>query len=285
MSKRKWNDEQLISAVANNKSIAGVIRDLGLIPAGGNYSTVNNKIKELNLDTSHFTGQGWNVGLKFKPREAKPLSEILVENSNYQSYSLAKRLLKEGFKEHKCERCMRSEWEEVPIPLELHHLNGVHNDNRLNNLQLLCPNCHALTDNYRGKNMGMSAQKETSEVEPCKFEETLTGNADGNLEPSQKNCIILKEGVETRHKEPKSKESKYCAYCGIELLGKYKRNKYCSQECAHKANSSKRPDVFTLLDDFKKLKSFLQVGKKYGVSDNAVRKWCKLYGILDKVKE
>jgi hypothetical protein len=161
MSKEKWTDEQFIELVVNNKSIAGVIRDLGLIPSGRNYTTVKNKIKELNLDTSHFTGQGWNIGLKFKPKEAKPLSELLVKNSNYQSYKLAKRLLKEGIKEYKCERCKRTEWEGVLIPLELHHINGIKTDNRIDNLQLLCPNCHALTDNYRGKNIGMSASKET----------------------------------------------------------------------------------------------------------------------------
>lgn len=83
MSRRKWTDDQLKLVVSNNKSIAGVIRDLGLKPAGGNYNTVNQKIKELNLDISHFTGKGWNVGLKFKPNKAKPLSEILVKDSNY----------------------------------------------------------------------------------------------------------------------------------------------------------------------------------------------------------
>lgn len=165
MSKRKWIDEQFIEAVAHNNSIAGVIKALGLIPAGGNYATVNNKIKELNLDISHFTGKGWNIGLKFKPKEAKPLSEILVENSNYQSFKLAQRLIKERVKERKCERCKRAEWEGVPIPLELHHINGTRTDNRIGNLQLLCPNCHALTDNYRGKNIGMSAPKETQDVE------------------------------------------------------------------------------------------------------------------------
>ena len=165
MSKRKWTDEQFIEIVAANYSIAGVIKALGLVPAGGNYTTVNNKIKELNLDTPHFTGRGWNVGLKFKPKKAKPLSEILVEDSNYQSFELAQRLLKEGIKEHKCERCKRTEWEEVLIPLELHHINGTRTDNRLSNLQLLCPNCHALTDNYRGKNIGMSALEETQDVE------------------------------------------------------------------------------------------------------------------------
>lgn len=161
MSKRNWTDVQIIEAVANNHSIAGVIRSLGLIPSGGNYATVKNKIKKLNLNISHFTGKGWNIGLKFKPNKAKPLSEILVENSNYESSKLKRRLLKEGIKDYKCERCKRTKWEGVSIPLELHHINGVRTDNRLSNLMFLCPNCHALTNNYRGKNIGMSASKKT----------------------------------------------------------------------------------------------------------------------------
>ena len=169
--------------------------------------------------------------------------------------------------------------------MELHHINGNHNDNRLENLQLLCPNCHAYTDNYRGKNIKWSAQKKISVVEQPKFKETLIN--DGNLEPEKK-YIIIESGAETKQAEPKSrktKEPRYCAFCGKELVGKQRNNKYCSQECAHKANGSKRPDVFTLLNDFKELKSYVQVGKKYGVTDNAVRKWCSLYSILDMVKK
>ena len=61
--------------------------------------------------------------------------------------------------------CGSTHWCNYLIPLELHHINGIKTDNRLENLQMLCPNCHALTDNYRGKNIGMSAQEETLEVE------------------------------------------------------------------------------------------------------------------------
>lgn len=286
MIKYSYTDEQFITTVETSLSIAEVCRKLNIKAVGGNYATVKNKIAKLNLDTSHFTGKAWNRGKRYHlVKSAIPLKEILIENSIYQSYRLAQRLEREGVKLHICECCNRTEWMGQPIKLELHHINGNHNDNRLENLQFLCPNCHSFTDNYRGKNQGRSAQKETSEVEPYKFEEPLIGNANGNLEPSQKNYVILEEGVETRRKEPKSKEPKYCAYCGKELVGKARRNKYCSQECSHKANGSKRSDVFTLLKDFEELKSFVQVGKKYGISDNAIRKWCKLYGILDKVKE
>lgn len=95
---------------------------------------------------------------------------------------MAKRLLKEGYKEHKCERCNNIEWINNPILLELHHINGINTDNRIENLQMLCPNCHAQTDNYRGKNIGMSAQEETLEVECLNIGETLTCNDDGNTE-------------------------------------------------------------------------------------------------------
>ena len=168
MSKYKVTDDQFIQIVKESYSLAEVIRKSGLQVAGGNYETTKNRIKKLNLDTSHFTGQSWNKGKKLGSNyygNLKPLKEVLVENSNYQSYKLLKRLFSEGLKEHKCECCGLTKWQSSEIPLELHHINGIHSDNRLENLQVLCPNCHALTDNYRGKNKGKSAQKEISNVE------------------------------------------------------------------------------------------------------------------------
>jgi Zn finger protein HypA/HybF involved in hydrogenase expression len=212
-----------------------------------------------------------------------PIEKILVENSSYvSSNSLRKRLLKEKIKEPKCECCGATEWLGKPIALELHHVNGIKDDLRIENLQILCPNCHAFTDNYRGKNQGKSAQKETSDVEPLKLKETLTDNADGNLEPSlTKKC---KKGAETRREESKSLVKHYCAYCGKELPKEKYKQKYCSQECAHTV-TSKRPNVTDLLEAFKTYKSYVQVGKHFNVSDNAVRKWVQLYKIKDMIKE
>ena len=150
-------------AIRNSHSIASVCRYLGLKPAGGNYRIIHQAIEAYKLDTSHFTGQGWNVGLKFKPKKVIKIGEVLVKDSTYQSYKLKNRLLREGLKERKCECCGLAEWQGMPIPLELHHINGDNKDHRMENLQMLCPNCHALTETYRGRNK--SARRETDDVE------------------------------------------------------------------------------------------------------------------------
>lgn len=164
MSNRKnsYTDEQLIEAVKNSLSKAEVLKKLGIVVAGGNYKTLTKNIKRLNLDTNHFTGQGWNVGNRYRTVVPKrPLKEVLVENSTWiNTNNLRKRLLDENVKERKCELCGATEWMGQPIPLELHHINGIHDDLRIENLQILCPNCHAATDNFRGRKL-----KKTQEIE------------------------------------------------------------------------------------------------------------------------
>lgn len=150
--KNKRTKEEYESAAKQSRSIAQLCKLLGIKPVGGNYKCVKHAIEEYQIDISHFDGKGWNKGLKFNPNPAKPLNELLVENSYYQTFKLKQRLLNEGLKEYKCECCGNVEWQGKPIPLELHHKNGVNTDNRLENLLFLCPNCHAQTDNYRGLN-------------------------------------------------------------------------------------------------------------------------------------
>ena len=147
-------DDEFRQAVATSLSVRQVLACIGLVPAGGNYKTVHARIAKLGLDTTHFTGAAWNQGARYRML-GQPFSwdSILIENSLYTSTTrLRNRLIAHGLKEAKCEQCGLVEWLDQPIPLELHHANGINNDHRLTNLRLLCPNCHAQTENYRGKN-------------------------------------------------------------------------------------------------------------------------------------
>ena len=203
MTKVKYTIGQVVQAVADNKSIAGVLRQLGLRPIGGNYRTIKRIIVDNGIDTTHFTGQGWNIGLGFKPNHGITADELFVENSTYKCSWRLRERYKQVKNIYHCEQCGLDSWQGNPIPLEIHHLNGVNTDNRLENLLLLCPNCHALTNYYRGR-AKLSARSERSDVECRKFKEALPGKADGNLEPS----LQKKEGAETRHDTPKESDSK-----------------------------------------------------------------------------
>ena len=149
---RRRTKEEFETAAKESLSIAAMCRYLGLKPCGGNYRIMHNAILKYDIDTSHFTGQGWNIKMQFKPFTPKPLKEILTYGSTYQSFKLKNRLINDGLKEHRCEQCGLTEWQNCLIPLELHHINGNNLDNRLENLMLICPNCHALTNCYRGRN-------------------------------------------------------------------------------------------------------------------------------------
>lgn len=154
---KKYTKEFLTQIVNECGSYRQVLNKLGLKEAGGNYQNIKTRIKIFEIDTSHFHGKAWSKGKVWSKQ--KDLSQKLVEHSTYSSglpissHVLKKQLLKLNYKDHICENCNNSEWMGEKIPLELHHINGNRFDNRIENLNLLCPNCHALTENYRGKNM------------------------------------------------------------------------------------------------------------------------------------
>jgi 5-methylcytosine-specific restriction endonuclease McrA len=107
-----------------------------------------------NVDFSHFTNQGWNIfGHEKFGNSGESIDEYFSENSCHSTSNTRQRLLNNKLKEYKCEKCGLTKWNNSEITLQLHHINGNCYDNRLENLQLLCPNCHSQTENYCGKKM------------------------------------------------------------------------------------------------------------------------------------
>ena len=246
----KYIKEEFEKIVKNSLSIADVCRSLNIVPIGGNYKTVKSKLLLWNIDISHFTGQGWNVGKRFKPFKKKMLlDEILVENSTYtNTNNLRNKLFNEGYKEKRCEKCGLTEWLGIEISLELHHKNGNNLDHRIENLIILCPNCHSQTHHFRGGNI-KSAKNEFRKQEFNNFKDF-------------KNEEVLKIN--------KQKKLHLCT-CGNKMNRKAKHCKNCYSIKQRKVD---RPELSILLNDVNKL-GYCGTGEKYGVSDNTIRKWIK----------
>ncbi len=149
---KRYTEHEFVLAVRNSVSWAGVFRELGLRPSGGNYQLSQDRAKRLQLSIDHFTGQAHLKNKTHGWSKRRSLDDILVKNSSYSgSDNLKKRLIKAGLLEEKCHECNLTEWRVCPIVLELDHKNGNNRDHRIKNLRLLCCNCHALTPTWRGR--------------------------------------------------------------------------------------------------------------------------------------
>lgn len=257
--KTKYTKEILEPIVKISYSIAQVLRNLGLTPSGGNYKHIPELIKKFEISTSHFTGQSSNKGKTFGPK--RPIEDYLVNPLRVCSNGLKKRLLREGIFQRKCYSCSNSEWLEKPIPLELEHKDGNCYNNLLENLTLLCPNCHAFTPTYRGRNR---KPKQLSSALPRCLSEVLPNSA-----PFTE--------VVSKPRAQGNKIPKTCIDCFRSISRSAVRCKSCSRKASNKTKI-----LWPSIEELTQLLSesnYTQLGIKLGVSDNAIRKRLKNYSI------
>jgi predicted RNA-binding Zn-ribbon protein involved in translation (DUF1610 family) len=236
------SDKEFISLFRSSHTETEFAYSLGIYNfGGGTYSALKKRCDLLGLDRE----SQWQGALKksnghfFLKRD-----EYFAKNTSRTGKSTRQRILKEKLLPYRCALCGNpGEWQGKKLALEVDHINGDHFDNRLENLRFLCPNCHALTETFSGKNPGRKRKR-----------------------PSNGHFVFLQEPGS----KPLSKERR-CARCGKPITRWSKRN-LCPECAAFMARKVSRPDSRILLKEVYQ-KSCAWAARKYGVVESVIRKW------------
>jgi hypothetical protein len=243
MSKTKYTKELLTSVVIKSNSISQVLDFLGLKFSGGSHRLIKSWVEYWHIDTSHFSGKVWNKGkTKYTDSSLMEASkkmrlsneEVFIENSRpVAGYRIKSRLLDLGWKEECFECRLPSIWNNKKLVLQLDHINGIHYDNRLENLRLLCPNCHSQTSSFCSKNRVSLKNMITNY---CKCGKKILARSKACSECCNKN----RAAIERISRIPRKTKIEWPAV----------------------------EDLIRMVEE----KSYSAVGRDLGVSDNAVKK-------------
>ena len=316
-----YTKEELQNLLDESNSYSDLLKRINLNPRGGNQRTLKKIIVEYNLDETKLNENRHNLYVRCAKntdgsRKTYSLEDILDgKHPNYQSSKLLKRLIESELKERKCEKCGITEWMGEDISFHLHHKDGNHNNNKFENLEILCPNCHSQTDNFSGKSSKKNVLKKEKNQKIAKYGISEDGQRFYDGCGSYKIlCPICEEKFISRSAEMcgecRKKERRKPKVTKEELFKIMENNSYHSAAKIlnvdrktvarwHKYYTNKERENGNVIigsdkaptrEELKgkiRLMSFLQVGKEYGVSDNAVRRWCDTYGLprhMNKIK-
>lgn len=272
----KEREEYYIKLIKESDSLIEVCRKAKIVPTTGNYDTLKKVINNNSINVSHFKRNCIKSNIV-----KRDIEDYLNNKYPITSFKLKNKLLKEGYKECRCEKCGNTEWYGKPIPLELHHINGDNTDNRLENLQILCPNCHAFTDNYSGKNQKFNIIKRycktcgkelhSGQKVYCSVECRYPISKDEIVKNSYTKESVKSISKETNHSERTVK--KVLNENGISV----NKNKQIKEN-----NDKKIPSI---VDSLRRTKSFSSTAREFGVSDNAIRKLLVSRGYPSHIKD